>query len=420
MRVIEDLQARGLVYQSTEERLDDVLAAGPTTVYCGFDPSDSSLHVGSLVPILGLVRFQRAGHRPIALLGGGTGMIGDPSGKENERPLLSPDDLAHNLAGIREQLGRFIDVSDRAGLVLNNADWLASHSLIEFLRDVGKHFSVSAMLAKESVRARLATGISFTEFSYMLLQSFDFLHLFREHGCTVQIGGQDQWGNITAGIDLVRRLTGERAYGVTFPLITSSTGRKFGKTEAGTVWLDAERTSPYRLYQYFINTPDEDVVRYLKYFTLLEMEEIAEYERSAAAAPQEREAQRRLAAEVTALVHGSTATAQAEQASAVLFGGAIEDLSDAMLEEVFAEVPRGSVRRDDLAAGVGLVEVLVGVGGAQSKGEARRLIAAGGAYVNNQRVTDIEFQLNTAHLASEHFVVLRTGKKRYYLLRADD
>jgi tyrosyl-tRNA synthetase len=417
MRLIEDLRERGLVYQITDDRLDDVLDRRPTTVYCGFDPTDSSLHVGNLVPILGLVRFQRAGHRPIALVGGGTGMIGDPSGKTAERQLLTPERLAENLAGIRAQLGRFIDL-DR-GLMLNNADWLARFSLIEFLRDVGKHFSVSQMLAKESVKARLESGISFTEFAYMLLQSYDFLHLFREHGCTVQIGGQDQWGNITAGSDLVRRLAGQQVYGLTFPLITSASGKKFGKTEAGTVWLDPQRTSPYRLFQYFVNTADEDVVRYLKYFTLLPLEEIAVYERKVSESPQSREAQRRLAAEVTAMVHGPDAARQADQASQVLFGGAIEDLSDALIEEVFEGVPRGSVRRVDLAAGVNVVDMLVAAGAAKSKGEARRLIAGGGAYVNNGRVTDADLNLTPNHLASEHFIVLRSGRKNYYLVRVE-
>jgi len=419
MRLIEDLSARGLVYQSTDEHLDDILAAKPTTVYCGFDPSDSSLHVGSLLPILGLVRFQRAGHRPIALAGGGTGLIGDPSGKTEERQLLTMEALEANVAGIREQLGRFIDLDDGAGLMLNNADWLCAFRFTDFLRDVGKHFSVSQMLAKESVKARLEVGISFTEFAYVLLQSYDFYHLFTEQGCTVQIGGQDQWGNITAGIDYVRRLTGAQVYGLTFPLITSATGKKFGKTEAGTVWLDAGRTSPYRLYQYFINTPDDDVVRYLKYFTLLDLDEIADLETQVADAPQARAAQQRLAAEVTTLVHGRAATAQAERATAVLFGGAIEDLTDDLLEDIFAEVPRGSVTRDALSAGLALVDALIAVGAATSKGEARRLIAQGGAYVNNQRVEDADRTLTTAHLASPGFIVLRSGRKRYFLLRVE-
>ena len=417
MRLIEDLKARDLVYQVTDENLDDILAQKPTTLYCGFDPSDSSLHVGSLVPILGLVRFQRAGHRPIALLGGGTGMIGDPSGKSSERQLLTPDQLAQNLASIREQLGRFIDLDH--GLMLNNADWLAPWRLIDFLRDIGKHFSVPSMLAKESVQARLETGISFTEFSYLLLQAYDFYRMYEDVGCTLQIGGRDQWGNITAGIDLIRRLSGGQAYGLTFPLITSASGRKFGKTEAGTVWLDSGRTSPYRLYQYFVNTTDEDVIQYLKYFTLLPLEEIAVCRRKVQESPQSREAQRTLAAEVTKMVHGQEAFRQAEEASAILFGRKIEHLTDAILEDVFEGVPRGTVTRDTLAAGINIIDALLLVGAAKSKGEARRLVASGGVYVNNERIPAGDSELNVTHLASEHVVVVRTGRKNYSLLRVE-
>ena len=417
MRLIEDLKARGLVYQVTDENLDDILSQKPTTLYCGFDPSDSSLHVGSLVPILGLVRFQRAGHRPIALLGGGTGMIGDPSGKSNERQLLTLDNLAQNLASIREQLGRFIDLDH--GLMLNNADWLVPWRLIDFLRDIGKHFSVPMMLGKESVQARLETGISFTEFSYVLLQAYDFYRMYVDVGCTAQIGGRDQWGNITAGIDLIRRLTGGQAYGLTFPLITSASGRKFGKTEAGTVWLDSKRTSPYRLYQYFLNTTDQDVVQYLKYFTLLPLEEIDSYRIRVEQSPESREAQRTLAAEVTKMVHGQEATRQAEEASAILFGRKIEHMTDALLEDVFEGVPRGTVTRDALSAGIDIIDILPLVGAAKSKGEARRLVAGGGVYLNNERVPGLDLKIDGTHLASEHVVVLRTGRKNYYLLRVE-
>ena len=417
MRLIEDFEARGLLYQVTDENLDDVLSRKPTTLYCGFDPSDSSLHVGSLVPILALVRFQRAGHRPIALLGGGTGMIGDPSGKSSERQLLTLDHLAQNLGSIREQLGRFIDLEQ--GLMLNNADWLVPWRLIDFLRDVGKHFSVPNMLAKESVQARLETGISFTEFSYVLLQAYDFYRMYVDVDCTLQIGGRDQWGNITAGIDLIRRLTGGQAYGLTFPLITSASGKKFGKTEAGTVWLDAKRTSPYRLYQYFLNTADQDVIQYLKYFTLLPLEEIEPNRKRVEESPESREAQRTLAAEVTRMVHGQEATCQAEEASAILFGGKIAHTTDAMLEDVFEGVPRGKVSRDALTAGINIVDALTLVGAAKSKGEAKRLITSGGVYVNNERAAGAELQINAAHLASEHVLVLRTGRKNFYLLHVD-
>ena len=417
MRLIEEFKARGLLYQVTDENLDDVLSRKQATLYCGFDPSDSSLHVGSLVPILALVRFQRAGHRPIALLGGGTGMIGDPSGKSAERQLLTLDLLAQNLLSIREQLGRFIDLE--RGLMLNNADWLVPWRLIDFLRDIGKHFSVPNMLSKESVQARLETGISFTEFSYVLLQAYDFYRMYVDVDCTLQIGGRDQWGNITAGIDLIRRLTGGQAYGLTFPLITSASGKKFGKTEAGTVWLDAGRTSPYRLYQYFLNTADQDVIQYLKYFTLLPLEDIETCRKQVEESPESREAQRTLAAEVTRMVHGREATRQAEEASAILFGRRIARTTDAVLEDVFEGVPRGTVSRDALTAGINIVDALTLVGAAKSKGEAKRLITSGGVYVNNERAAGAELQINSAHLASEHVLVLRTGRKNYYLLHVD-
>jgi tyrosyl-tRNA synthetase len=344
-------------------------------------------------------------------------MIGDPSGKSNERQLLTLDHLAQNLASIREQLGRFIDLE--RGLMLNNADWLVPWRLIDFLRDIGKHFSVPNMLAKESVQTRLDTGISFTEFSYVLLQAYDFYRMYVDVDCTLQIGGRDQWGNITAGIDLIRRLTGGQAYGLTFPLITSASGRKFGKTEAGTVWLDGKRTSPYRLYQYFLNTADQDVLQYLKYFTLLPLEEIETYRKRVEESPESREAQHTLAVEITRMVHGQEATRQAEEASAILFGGKIAHTTDAVLEDVFEGVPRGKVSRDALTAGMNIVDVLTLVGAVKSKGEARRLLTSGGVYVNNERAADADFQIDATHLASDHVLVLRTGRKNYYLLHVD-
>ena len=420
--LIEELKWRGLLHQCTHDDLGNVLEQEPQTVYAGFDPTADSLHVGSLLPIIGLMHFQRHGHRPIALMGGATGMIGDPSGKSEERTLLDDDTLGANIAGIRVQLEQFLDFDgDRGALLLNNADWLTQFTLVDFLRDVGKHFSVNAMLMKDSVRNRLEDrdhGISFTEFSYSLLQACDFLQLYRDQGCRVQIGGSDQWGNIVAGMDLIRRKEQGDAYGLTFPLVEKADGTKFGKTESGTVWLDANRTSPYHFYQFWLNQSDADVSRWLRAFTFLPHEEIESLERSLADAPHERVAHRRLAEEVTRMVHGGDALQSAVRASEAMFGGDLHGLGDAMLEDVFSEVPSSQRPRSELADGRAVLDVLVDCGVFKSKGEARRMIESGGVYLNNERIA-LDATLSEGSLVSEHIAVIRKGKKNYHLLRFD-
>ena len=422
--MIEQLRWRGLLADATEHAAH-ALAAGRTAGYVGFDPTAPSLHVGSLVPIMGLVHLQRAGHTPIALVGGGTGLVGDPSGKSSERPLLDRAALEENAAGIHRQLASFLDFESRSNpaQMANNVDWLDALSLVDFLRDVGKHFSVNAMLRKESVKRRLGdeeTGISFTEFSYQLLQAYDFLELSKRHGCTLQMGGSDQWGNITAGIDLVRRMGGPQCHGIVFPLLTTASGAKFGKSEANeTVWLDARRTSPYRFYQHWLNADDADVIRFLKLFTLMSRSEVEEMAEAARTAPHRREAQTRLAAEVTRTVHGLEGLKAAERASRILFGGSPKGLSAADVEDVFADVPSARLARERLQEpGADLAVVMAETGIAPSKSEARRLLRAGGVYVNGDRASETGAALRTADLLDDRFVVVRTGKKRYFVLDA--
>lgn len=421
VNLVEELRWRGLIY-NISEGAEEVLTRERVTAYIGFDPTSDSLHVGSLLPIMVLVHLQRHGHTPIAVVGGGTGLIGDPSGKSKERQLLSEAELAHNLEGIKAQLSRFLAFEGvpNPALLVNNADWLRPLRLIDFLRDVGKHFTVNYMIAKESVKTRLESeeGISFTEFSYMLLQAYDFLMLYQRYGCTFQMGGSDQWGNITAGIELIRRVLDGRAYGITVPLVTSATGVKFGKTEAGTIWLDAARTSPFRFYQYWLNVADDDVIQYLKYFTLLGPEEIAALERAVAASPERREAQRRLAEEVTRTVHGEEALRRAQQASEVLFGGDMEGLSAAELLDIFAEVPSSVLPKEHLSGeGVALVDLAVQCGLERSKKQARTLIESGGLYLNNVRVDDVSARVSLAQAIEGQVIVLRKGKKQYHLVQ---
>jgi tyrosyl-tRNA synthetase len=422
-----DLQWRGLVHQSTDDaRMGAWLAERPRTLYVGFDPTADSLHVGSLTGLLVLRRFQQAGHRPIAVVGGATGMIGDPSGKSAERNLLDKDQLAKNVDGMAAQMRRFLDFDSgpTAALLLNNYDWTASWSYLEFLRDVGKNFPVNVMLAKDSVKSRLgrgegddSAGMSYTEFSYMLLQAFDFVHLYKTHGCELQAGGSDQWGNITAGIDLARRMHGAQLFGVTWPLLTKSDGSKMGKTESGAVWLSAERTSPYAFYQYWINVDDADAGVCLRRLTELSRAEIEALDAARAAEPAKRKSQRRLAEELTQLVHGAEGLAAARRATDIFFGAEVSELSDAELEQIFADVPNKQLSRAMLSEGLSIVDALCEAGLAASKGEARRTVAQGGAYVNNRRVDDVERKLSAADLASETVVVLRSGKKKYALLR---
>ena len=418
MDLLNELEWRGLLYHQTEG-LRDALTSGLVTGYIGFDPTADSLHVGSLLTVMGLARLQRAGHRPIAIVGGGTGMIGDPSGKSQERTLLSRDAVDANVAGIKRQLERFLDFETgaNAALIVNNADWLARFDLLGFLRDTGKHFTVNYMLQKESVARRLESeeGISYTEFSYLLLQSRDFVELFDRYGCTLQMGGSDQWGNITAGIDLVRKLRGARAHGLVWPLMTTSSGTKFGKTEAGTIWLDPDRTSPFRFYQFWLNTDDQEVIRYLKFFTFLSRERIDELARETEAAPERREAQRTLAREVTSLVHGEEQVARAERASAVLFG---EGLSQANVEDVlmvFADAPSSELALP--SEGMPLVELLTMVKLASSKSEAMRLLKSGGIYVNNVRATDERARLTAAEAIGGELILLRKGRRDQHLVR---
>lgn len=422
MDLIDDLSWRGLLADCTDiDALRKRLSEGPITLYCGFDPTGDSLHVGHLMGQLTLRRFQRAGHRPIALAGGATGMIGDPSGKSAERNLLSREQLSHNIQCIKGQLARLLDFEGANPAVLvDNADWTAPLSFLDFLRDVGKHFPLSAMLAKDSVKSRMAgeSGISYTEFSYQLLQAYDFYHLRKELSCELQIGGSDQWGNITAGTEFVRRKLGVPVYGWTFPLITKADGSKFGKTESGAVWLDPARTSPYRFYQFFVNTEDAKVSEYLRKFTFLGREAIEALEAAHAASPGAREAHKALAREVTTLVHGEEATGAAIAASQILFGAEIGDTPEAVFEDVIAEIPNAELDRAQLEGdGAALIDLLVLSGLCPSKGQARRDLEGGGIYLNNRRSTGIEQKVGSADLLFGRYLLLRKGKKSYAALR---
>jgi tyrosyl-tRNA synthetase len=419
--LLEEYRWRGLLQDATEG-VADHLGEAPRTMYIGFDPTAASLHLGSLVPIMGLVHAQRAGHTPIALVGGGTGLIGDPSGKTAERQLLTKELASANAEGIRAQLEHFLDFDAKSNpaRMRNNLDWLGGLALVDFLRDVGKHFSVNQLMAKESVRRRLEdteTGISYTEFSYALLQSYDFLELYRREGCTIQMGGSDQWGNITAGIDLVRRMEGERAFGVVFPLVTNSSGTKFGKSEAGNIWLDPELTSPFRFYQYWINVEDADAVRYLKLFTLLDQAAIGELTDALEAEPHKRAAQRALAEDVTRRLHGESGLAAAERATKALFSGDIEGLDGDEIAEVFADVPSSEVAAETLGGeGMSMIDLLVETELASSRGDARRSIEGGGVYANNVRVEDVGATVRIDQAIEGRFLLLRKGKKRYHLV----
>ncbi|MEN0109671.1 MAG: tyrosine--tRNA ligase [Planctomycetota bacterium] len=444
MTFFEELEARGLVHQTTDPGIGPWLAARPRTVYAGFDPTADSLHVGHMMGLLMLRRFQQAGHRPIAVVGGATGMIGDPSGKSAERNLLSKEQLAANVAAIGEQMRRFLEFDDGVSgaggraLLANNLDWTGGWTYLEFLRDIGKNFPVNVMLAKDSVKTRLgrgegrsdddsgAGGMSYTEFSYMLLQAYDFVHLAREHRCELQAGGSDQWGNITAGIDLGRRMgvsggDGDDALqlcGMTWPLLTKSDGTKMGKTESGAIWLDPARTSPYAFYQYWRNTDDADVGPCLRRLTELPLERIAELDAAREAEPAARASQTALAEELTRLVHGDTGLKTAQRATEVFFGAEVTDLDDAALGQVFADVPAGELPRTALAGeGLPVVDALIAAGLAKSKGDARRTVEQGGAYVNNRRASGLDQRLTEADLASETTLVVRSGRKRYGLVR---
>lgn len=419
--LLSELEWRGLVYDATDG-LADVLAKERVTAYIGFDPTASSLHVGSLLTVMGLARLQRFGHTPIAIVGGGTGMIGDPSGKSQERLLQSREQIEENVAGIRRQLSRFLDfdAAGNAARIVNNAEWLASFDLLGFLRDTGKYFTVNYMLQKESVNRRLESeeGISYTEFSYLLLQARDFVELFDRYGCTLQMGGSDQWGNITAGIDLIRKLRARKAHGLVWPLLMTASGSKFGKTETGTVWLDPARTSPFKFYQFWLNTDDRDVVTYLKYFTYLDRSAVDALEATTRSEPEKREAQRVLAREVTARVHGADQVTRAEQASTVLFGEDITTLNADDVLAVFEDVPSTEIPGEEFGAeGVGVVDLVARVQLAPSKAEARRLVQSGGVYVNNRRVADPQARLVRNQAIDGRLFVLRKGQKQNHLVR---
>jgi len=417
----EDLAFRGLIQQMTDVDLPKRLDQPGLTVYAGFDPSADSLHVGNLMQLCTLRRFQYAGHTTISLAGGGTGMIGDPGGKQDERQLLDLQTIEGYLERIRPQLAQFLDLADGRGLLLNNADWLGSLSTLEYLRDVGKHFTVNQMVAKESVKSRFERpdqGISYTEFSYMLLQAYDFLRLHLDHGCDVQFGGSDQWGNITSGVDYVRKVCGDEVWGFTTPLIVKADGTKYGKTESGTVWLDPERTSPFTMYQFFLNTPDEQVVELIKFLTFLDHDRISELERLTAEQPQRREAQRALARAVTDLVHGDAEVAKCEEASAALFGEEIAALSEEMLLAVTEDAPSTEVPRTELLDSLTLVELLERTGLVKSKKEARRTVEQGGTYVNNVRQADDGRTFASGDLLHDRYLVLRKGRKEVHIVKA--
>lgn len=428
MKLFQDLEARGIVKQLTDPSLENSINQSHLTLYAGFDPTSDSLHVGSLLPLLTLRRFQLGSHRPIAVVGGATGMIGDPSGKSAERSLLNNEQIEHNLRGIRATISKFLDLSgNHAAKVVNNGDWFKGISYLDFLRDVGKHFTVNHMVAKESVRARLEDrehGISYTEFSYMLLQAYDFYHLNQTENCALQIGGSDQWGNITAGIELIRRIKAAGAathaespevFGLTHPLVSKADGTKFGKTESGTIWLDAAKTSPYQFYQFFVQTPDADVMGYLKYFTFLDHQKLTELSESVQKEPEKRAAQVALAKEVTTLVHGETELKRAEAASLALFGTAIRELDERTLLDVMGGAPQTKISKASLGM-LTLIDALVESTLCASKGAARKEIPAGGIYVNNDRINDPNAKLKSEHLIAGSYIVLRKGKRNYHLL----
>lgn len=421
--IYSELKWRGLIHQTTADNfLPNWLNSASRTLYAGFDPTADSLHVGSLLPLMILRRFQKSGHKPIAIAGGATGMIGDPSGKNAERNLQTHEQLAANLSGIEVQMRQILDFDcgNQSAVLVNNNDWMSQFSYIEFLRDVGKNFPVNVMLSKDSVKSRLSSeaGLSYTEFSYMLLQAYDFVHLNREFGCELQIGGSDQWGNVTAGIDLGRRMLGTQLYGMTCPLLTKSDGAKMGKTESGAIWLSPERTSPYQFYQYWLNVADEDVGKCLRFLTELSREAIELLDQACQDAPHQRESQKRLAEELTLLIHGESGLQSARQATEIFFGAEINNLNDDNLVQIFSDVPNSKLDFSELDGdGFGLIQAVVKSNLRKSNSEARRAIKEGGMYINNRRINDVNYRLTREDLASESIIVLRSGKKKYALLR---
>lgn len=420
MNILKDLESRGLIHQTTDrEGLEEHLEKNKVTLYCGFDPTADSLHIGHLVPLIMLKRFQLAGHRPIALVGGGTGMIGDPSGRSSERSLNTAETVKGFSAEIKKQIARLVDIEQTENPVIatDNYEWLGSMSVIDFLRDAGKHFGINYMLAKESVSARIEKGITFTEFSYMILQSLDFLKLYEKENCTLQIGGSDQWGNITAGMELIRRSRENqdeeiKVFGLTVPLITKADGTKFGKTAGNAVWLSPEKTTPYEFYQFWINTDDRDVIKFIRYFTFLNESEIAELENEVANRPENRIAQKRLAEEMTKLVHSEKALEQAQKISAALFSGDLKQLSASDIEQGFKDVPAYETEKGDKS----LIDLLVSASISSSKRQAREDVKSGAVYINGERVQDVEYSLTADDRIEDKFTIIRRGKKKYFLI----
>ena len=413
--LLEELQWRGLIYQQTDEQgIEDLLNKEQVTLYCGADPTADSLHIGHLLPFLTLRRFQEHGHRPIVLIGGGTGMIGDPSGKSEERVLQTEDQVAKNVEGLSAQMHKLFEFgTDKGAVLVNNRDWLSQISLISFLRDYGKHVGVNYMLGKDSIQSRLENGISYTEFTYTILQAIDFGHLNRELNCKIQVGGSDQWGNITSGIELMRRMYGQtEAYGLTIPLVTKSDGKKFGKSESGAVWLDAEKTTPYEFYQFWINQSDEDVIKFLKYFTFLSKEDINRLEQSRDEAPHLREAQKALAENVTEFIHGKEALDDAIRISEALFKGDLKSLSIKDIKAGFKEVPQVEVSK----ATTNIIDVLIESGIASSKRQAREDVNNGAIYINGEREQSVDYNLTDEDKFDNEFTIIRRGKKKYFMV----
>ncbi|AKL92156.1 tyrosine--tRNA ligase [Staphylococcus capitis] len=413
--LIEDLKWRGLIYQQTDEQgIEDLLNKEQVTLYCGADPTADSLHIGHLLPFLTLRRFQEHGHRPIVLIGGGTGMIGDPSGKSEERVLQTEEQVEANVQGLSKQMHRLFEFgTDKGAVLVNNKDWLGQISLISFLRDYGKHVGVNYMLGKDSIQTRLEHGISYTEFTYTILQAIDFGHLNRELNCKIQVGGSDQWGNITSGIELMRRMYGQtEAFGLTIPLVTKSDGKKFGKSESGAVWLDPEKTSPYEFYQFWINQSDEDVIKFLKYFTFLDKEEIDRLEQSKEEAPHLREAQKALAENVTKFIHGEEALNDAIRISKALFSGDLKSLTGKELKEGFKDVPQVSLSSET----TNIIEALIETGIATSKRQAREDVNNGAIYINGERQQSVDYELSNDDKIDNEFTIIRRGKKKYFMV----
>ncbi|MBG9542901.1 tyrosine--tRNA ligase [Cytobacillus firmus] len=418
MSLLEDLQWRGIVYQQTdEEGIQNTLEKEKISLYCGVDPTADSMHIGHLLPFLTLRRFQKEGHRPIVLVGGATGLIGDPSGKSEERKLQTLETVQYNVDCIKGQLKRIFDFeSENGAIMVNNYDWAGSMDIVTFLRDYGKHVGVNYMLAKDTISSRLETGISFTEFTYTILQAMDFLHLYENHNCKMQIGGSDQWGNITTGLELIRKMApeGSKAYGLTIPLVTKADGTKFGKTESGAIWLDPEKTSPYEFYQFWINTADADVIKYLKFFTFLSREEIEDLEKAVQDEPHLRKAQKALAKEMTLLIHGDAALEQAIKITAALFSGDIKNLSASEIKQGFKDVPSYEHSEGEE---LGIVDLLVAAKISPSKRQAREDVTNGAVSVNGERITELDYTLTDKDKIEGQFTVIRRGKKKYFLIK---